>query len=156
MLKPSARTVVAISFLLLGGCSRHAEAPVAEAAGDSAPSAVATAVDPGFPVPAEEPSEAVLGKLVRQWYDEADDAGVLTFVGASGKKTPLRPKIHAARKLGCKRPPHTPEGEYDCDLLLSLSLMGDEPSDHGQGISVKWDSKEGEWVGQWGRAGKRP
>jgi hypothetical protein len=157
MFKPSACTIAAAFFLVLGGCSRHAEPP-AVTAGDAAASATvarAAAVDPGIPVPAEEPSEAVLEKLVRQWYDEAADSGALTFVSASGKKTSLRPKIHSARKLGCKRPPRTPEGDYDCDLLLSLSLMGDAPSDHGQSISVKWDAKEGEWVGQWGGAGKR-
>lgn len=157
MFDPSMRKIAGVFLALLAGCSSQTDPPAPTPDDDTAkPAAHArtartAAIAAGIPVPAEEPSEAVLHDLLLEWYDEADKSGALTLVSASGKKIPLRPKVYSVRKEKCSRPPHSPEGHYSCDLLLSLSLNGDDPSDHGQGISVEWDPKDGKWVGMWGR-----
>lgn len=146
------RPLAALFLVVLAGCSRHAEPPAAETENGTAPAAAtarsarAASADPGIPVPAEEPSEAVLDDLVREWYDEAEAGGALTFADSSGRKKRLNPKIYSVRKEECKRVPKSPEGHYECSLLLSLSIMGDAPADHPQRMSVNWDGKSGKWI----------
>ncbi|HSX60408.1 MAG TPA: hypothetical protein VLF18_09440 [Tahibacter sp.] len=117
------RQLAAVSCLLLAACSPSGDVPV----------------------PAEEPSEAVLAKLVKQSYADAAAGGQLDFKNSSGRTIRVQPKIHSARKDECRRPRHSPEGAYECSLTLMLSLDGGEPSEHGQRIGVEWDPR-GEWV----------
>ncbi len=59
----------------------------------------------------------------------------------------LHPKLYEVHKEKCKRQPQTPSGAYECELriLISLSANGSNPSEQGERIGIKRDSK-GAWI----------
>lgn len=142
--------VVAMSIAVLAsGCSKSKPEPSGKLAVPlttaTAPSETASVV----PVPAEEPSEAVLRELAFQMYDQIEKAGGLPVtMTATGKSLTLHPKLFEVRKeKNCDRSPRAPAGWYECHLILKLSLSpgGRDPSEKGERMGVKWDPK-GEWV----------
>lgn len=102
-----------------------------------------------YPPPPGEPSEADLSRLEFQTYNDIKKAGGMPVtVTATGKSLTLRPTLYSVRKESCKRLPHTPDGTYECSLIISLSLEedGSNPSEQGERITVKWDGAAGEWT----------
>lgn len=128
-------------FLLLRGTHRKA-APMPRDATE------APQVRKGIPMPSEEPSAEVVRTLAFQEYEAIEKAGGLpvTFT-ATGKSTVLHPKLYEARKDSCHRLPQSLPYEYECDLMIRLSLAqdGSDPSWQGSRLGVKWDSIQGEW-----------
>ncbi len=102
----------------------------------------------GIPVPEEEPSELVVRKLVFEQYQEIKDAGGLPVMStATGRQTVLNPTVYDVRKETCARIPQSPPGNYECEVVIRISLSpdGSDPSEQGARISVKWDPS-GKWV----------
>lgn len=102
----------------------------------------------GIPLPSEEPSAEVVSKLAFQEYDAIEKAGGLPItVTATGKSMVLHPRLYEARKDSCHRLPQSLPYEYECDLMIRLSLApdGSDPSWQGSRLEVKWDSIQGEW-----------
>ena len=102
----------------------------------------------GIPVPEEEPSERVVRKLVFEQYQAIKDAGGLPVMStATGRQTVLNPTVYDVRKETCARIPQSPPGNYECEVMIRMSLSpdGSDPSEQGARISVKWDPS-GKWV----------
>lgn len=147
-MKNLAPAIVMTAALLAAGCSKSKPIPPAKPLAESPPPATAKA-STGVPVPAEEPSEAVLSKLAFELYDQIEKAGGLPVtLTATGKSLTLHPKLYGARKeKNCDPTPQRPAGWYECHLILKMSLSpgGRNPSEKAERLGVKWDPK-GEWV----------
>lgn len=99
--------------------------------------------------PPGEPTEADLRRLQFQIYNNINEAGGMPVTAtATGTTLTLRPTLYSVRKESCRSSPQRPEGTYQCNLtiLLSLAADGSDPSEQGARISVKWDGLSGEWV----------
>ena len=73
---------------------------------------------------------------------------VLLIAGrASGRRIVLNPTVYDVRKETCARTPRSPPGEYECEVMIRMSLSpdGSDPSERGARIGVKWDPS-GKWV----------
>ena len=132
------------------------EPPVAYAAMDTENLQATTQCTPraqvaeakGIPVPDEEPSALVVRTLVFEQYKAIKDAGGLPVMStATGRQTVLNPTVYDVRKETCARLPQSPPGNYECEVMIRMSLSpdGSDPSERGERISVKWDPS-GKWV----------
>lgn len=141
--------ILIILALLLSACSGNESTaePTTEASAQAKPTATITRQIS----PTGEPSEEVLQRLEFQRYAELEKAGgIPVTISATGQQTILRPKLYSVRKDECTPTPQAPVGWYECSLTISLSLAedGSNPSEQGEGFSVKWDSESGTWVPQ--------
>lgn len=143
------RPTLALLGLLLVACARD-EPP---ASADTATTTSAVAAPAEVPLPSGEPPADVVRALMFEEYAELEKAGPMpATVSASGKQLQLRAKLFDARKLECRPRPQRPAGEFECSLMILVSITGDgsdpargEPSEQGARIGVKWDPS-GKWV----------
>ena len=105
----------------------------------------------GKPVPAKEPSESDIVRILKNQYARINAAGGMPVTAtASGKSMVLKPKIWEAHKdEPCRPLPQSDPGEYECSLSLMMTMLegDDEPGQHAERVHVSWDEIEGEWVG---------
>jgi hypothetical protein len=127
------------------------------ACGDGAvpgePSASATLV----PVPAGEPPADVVRALLFEQYDEINKAGGLPVtMTATGQSLVIKPTLYEARVEQCRPVPQAKPGDFECSLIILLSLQpGDgKPSEQGERLFITWDAARGRWAreGTVGRA----
>ena len=145
------RFSAALSCLLLAACAGDEQATPANAIAAAIPPAAVAST--GVPVPDGEPPADVVRALMFEEYAELEKAGPMpATVSASGRQLQLRAKLFDARKLECKPSPQRPAGEFECSLMITVSITGDgsdpaqeEPSEQGARIGVKWDPS-GKWV----------
>jgi hypothetical protein len=143
--------VLVLCALMLMTATTGCERKTAEKVGIASPLPTAQIIDPRVataPVPTEEPSEEALRTLEFKRYEEIELAGGLPVtITATGRSLTLHPKLYEVRKQSCKPTPQAPPGWYECSLTIKLSLKpdGSNPSEQGERIGVKWDTR-GMWV----------
>lgn len=141
-------SIAAIAALTLSACGGSSPAASEDEQANRDEQASGPA---GKPVPAEEPSESDIVRVLERQYAQINDAGGMPVtVTASGKSTVLKPKIWEAHKdEPCRPRPQSDPGEYECSLNLMMTMReGDnEPGKHSERVFVSWDEVEGEWVG---------
>ena len=129
---PRAILLLALTGLLVAGCSRRAAAQP--------------------PPPAQEPPEQVLRELITRQYEAIYDLGGLPVtVTANGYSGKLLAKIYSARKNRCVQGPPLPPGVFDCslDLMVTMWWKGrrepSEPGQHAARLKVVQDAN-GVWL----------
>lgn len=150
---PRAILLLALTGLLVAGCSRRAAAapPTPIQTASAGPAAVAAPALPQPPPPAQEPPEPVLRELITRQYEAIYDLGGLPVtVTANGYSGKLLAKIYSARKNRCVQGPPLPPGVFDCslDLMVTMWWKGrrepSEPGQHGARLTVVQDAN-GVW-----------
>ncbi len=152
---PRAIVLLALTGLLVAGCSRRAAAPPPTPipSASAGPAAVAaTSPPPQPPPPAQEPPEQVLRELITRQYEAIYDLGGLPVtVTANGYSGKLLAKIYSARKNRCVQGPPLPPGVFDCslDLMVTMWWKGrrepSEPGQHAARLKVVQDAN-GVWL----------
>lgn len=145
---PSRPFFVALALILTGFWFLFRAKPPRPAPGVLPPAPQASSPRQGHPVPPEGPSPEVVSALMFSQYEQIEKAGGMPVtLTATGKSTVLHPKLYQARTDSCRRVPQSLPMDYECHLMIQLSLAADgsDPSWKGERLFVTWDSVKGEW-----------